>query len=1509
MSFKDLAELNSAVTASQSWPRKLQLIPNLVPVNSQFKAEVNITGTLTAAESDAVRILSVQPASLKSAVEAIRLQSLLPASIIESRFKDSVVADTDLLISNISKQRAQSSKAMSALSEDEEEEQALQEEALKRERQSSFVKLASPTIIQELTRTLVFGTIQDLVPEIHNDLVPLLLSEVVKVPTPNSKDYESAFTALQRLSEVRNSASPTLDAYFTPSNTDMYTMSCLEEYTEGSIPESPSLSVNGVLIPFDKITKSWAAFQMTGAQTYHLSANIPHSQLQWSTPKSMTSPFTDSMLLPVDMARNARHVMIAIKRAVLICQTCRLNADEVGYLGVPELQSQRLLAADFNNPSFDLLIRLLDYADFRDKCKPVSEANTAVGLLRWLARTTDFGKDDIINELCNCTGWNENRLREAIDAKYAAPSAEDLLGRLRSLDELLSLQEIMMVDIRLSAAAGVESQPSLYGLFSVVKARFTPSQEDEADAARNLRSRLTLSQRAASDRGLMENQRRALVAYFLQQPYADELGIRDADGIFEYFLIDAQMGPSLKTSRVKQAISVVQLFAQRTLLGLEKEVSKTSLIREQWEWRRQYSLWEAYVKMFLYPENWLDPSLRDDKSQLFEDFEQSLMKKNLSLDTFTEAIKTYVYGLNQISNLQTISYIREPQGSTDIFHLFGCTRSAPQAFYHRTLTVVRGESVGVFWRPWTKIEMDIPVVETEWEGKRLDATGSHLIPVWIGGRLYIFFPQITPKSTERRDAGASAWDGKNFGELEATPNDVAKPVRQWEIRMAWAELSRGTWTPKRVSAGSLTLEAALPKPNELRFEPKFESARTSTRVTLVAGYPVDHSFQQFGGFSFCDDQMTALPKADISFDMTKPLHTARFQQEDLAKVSDIEPGKPLAKTDEPLPYYWYPTSLAATSATPQNKSVSWTLSYSAEEGPTSFSVSARRVDETSASYFSVPKVGYTRIREWNPEQVDAYTETVAVDHSFSQQLMTAAAQRSHSLTGILDVLTNRQSAELSATFGNSRPETDPQGPTYHELAKPTALYNWEIGLHSVLMAMDRFFATQQFEEALQVARLVFDPTVDVQVGAAADQRSSKTSCWKFPPFQDVAEKVAKRHTQTIKLGDVAADKDFNLAIMERLSFGALVHATARGRPEAYMKWIVMRYAEILLAAGDVCFRRGTLESLPLAIQRYVEAFHILGPEPPKIPKLGKKRPLHWYNLFKEDVDMELGLPFSPELQRKDVARGASVQADNKIVCHLRTTYFCVPLNPKFRDLRTLVSGRLFNIRNSLDINGRPVTYALLEPPIDPSDLMALGSQGQSMSHALAAMLGGQDSPLPRQRFSFLLSQAMDLCGELRGLADRMLAAIEKREEATFTVLRAQFATGIQRRMVDIKTTALDEAEATVSALQLGRDKLVSDLEFYLALIGEPTTLIPKTSKDGWTDLRQDIDAPSKDDLRMSSYERTEMALTDAATALELVAQGMDGLVAPLFAIPDFEANAQPMGMGASVSTGGKSAAY
>jgi hypothetical protein len=121
--------------------------------------------------------------------------------------------------------------------------------------------------------------------------------------------------------------------------------------------------------------------------------------------------------------------------------------------------------------------------------------------------------------------------------------------------------------------------------------------------------------------------------------------------LFEFFLIDVQMDACMETSRIKQAISSVQLFIQRCLLGLEEDrgVSNKAIDRPRWEWMQRYRLWEANRKIFLYPENWIEPELRDDKSPFFNDMERELAQAELTDRTAEDAAGSYLEKLDEVA--------------------------------------------------------------------------------------------------------------------------------------------------------------------------------------------------------------------------------------------------------------------------------------------------------------------------------------------------------------------------------------------------------------------------------------------------------------------------------------------------------------------------------------------------------------------------------------------------------------------------------------------------------------------------------------------------------------------------------------------------------------------------------------------------------------------------------------------------------------------------------------------
>ena len=102
-------------------------------------------------------------------------------------------------------------------------------------------------------------------------------------------------------------------------------------------------------------------------------------------------------------------------------------------------------------------------------------------------------------------------------------------------------------------------------------------------------------------------QRNALVAYLIHRDH-----LADSNELLDRYLIDVEMGSCMLTSRIKQAISSVQLFVQRCLLNLERPatpsepgVSPAAIDAQRWQWMKFYRVWEANRKVFLYPENWI----------------------------------------------------------------------------------------------------------------------------------------------------------------------------------------------------------------------------------------------------------------------------------------------------------------------------------------------------------------------------------------------------------------------------------------------------------------------------------------------------------------------------------------------------------------------------------------------------------------------------------------------------------------------------------------------------------------------------------------------------------------------------------------------------------------------------------------------------------------------------------------------------------------------------------------
>ena len=236
--------------------------------------------------------------------------------------------------------------------------------------------------------------------------------------------------------------------------------------------------------------------------------------------------------------------------------------------------------------------------------------------------------------------------------------------------------------------------------------------------------------------------------------------LRGPNDLYAHFLIDVEMEPCMLTSRIVLATNSVQLFVQRCLLNLEPEVELTPGDAKEWAWMKNYRVWEANRKIFLYPENWIEPELRDDKTPFFVNLESGLLQDEVNDSTVEREYLKYLRDLDRVAQLEISGLYRQWEVDRDILHVIARTRSSPHLYYYRKWVDQR------YWTPWELVEADIE--------------GDHLVPVVWNRRLYLFWPMFLEKAVE-----------------ELVEN--AAPQRFYEILLAWSEYRDGKWSPKRVS--------------------------------------------------------------------------------------------------------------------------------------------------------------------------------------------------------------------------------------------------------------------------------------------------------------------------------------------------------------------------------------------------------------------------------------------------------------------------------------------------------------------------------------------------------------------------------------------------------------------------------------------------------------------------------------------------------------------------------------
>lgn len=1278
----------------------------------------------------------------------------------------------------------------------------------------AFLEIFLPYLRQQLTHRFVNNTLAGYA-ELDSKVTDELVSRVLKLGTP----VEPIYRIFEKL---KDSSKPT------ETNWSGYVISAASTHVTFIVRNSdaaPGVSIDGVALHFtaqeDPTNEWWSDPQeLQAGKLYKLATSgVELRNILWKTPASAITAIPSSALIPNFASQQAESSLRLLKRAALLVAGFQFSSDEIRFLDVHKTEFDGL---DFNALTLIQWLRLEAYARLRNSL-PQAKMN----ILEFWGWTYDSASDvsKLSEKISTLTGWKRDRIDKLI-----APNHFNLakLEDYRSEKNLFKLQESLKVADKI----GVDIDLLFDWAIPTSKFKKTRTIADSIKNAIRARYNQTDWEQVVKPLNdqLRNRQRDALVAYLLQQPELIEWNVVDADGLFEYFLIDVQMDACMETSRIKQALSSVQLFIQRCFLGLEEEHSNIApnvLDRPRWDWMQRYRVWEANRKVFLYPENWIESNLRDDKSAFFKELESELLQKDINKQNVTDALKSYLYKVDEVANMEVVGLYIDGTRSTIStgtvqwskgakLHVFSRTRNAPYIFYYRYLALDE-----MNWYPWEKMQVDISSYDVVNPGpqEKID-NGTFLCPVVWNGRLLIFFPQIMKKTKPNPASNTGKFE--ELGKRETGIND-AKPVEYYEIKMGWSEYRNGKWTQKQLSRDAVFSDP-IDDVTQVQYF-KFVPILYPEKVLIN----VDDNLDSDGGY-----------KGAFVFDGT-----------------GVKVNPPVGTTNIPIDYFNQASgNLYSWQFSSSDLSTRNTLIFASEAG------------------------GKAMLQGMSYPQADFY-------HPYTPKLLGRVN------LGQLELLFTDSLSMVDNDFGPFDHDEDSGTPNiYHELKRPYSLYNWELFFHTPILLADALSKAQHYEEAMKWFHFVFNPIAD---------GTDDTRFWQFLPFKSInSQRILDSIFNNLQPNTPSK------TITEWRNKPFMPHVVARSRPVAYMKWVVMKYIDNLLAWGDYLFRQDTIETINQATQLYVLAGHILGPRPMTIPKRGKIKPQTYLGLLdKWDafgnamVELELAAPFSNQTTLPVGTINNELALAN-IFGIASSLYFCIPNNPKLMGYWDTVADRLHKIRHCLNIEGVFRKLPLFEPPIDPALLVKAAAQGLS----IASVLNDLNTPMPNYRFYYLLQKALELCNELKSLGGGILSAIEKKDNETIALLRAKHESVMQNLVMEIKKHQLEEAQKNIESLQQNRKAPEARMKYYLKLSGLDESLVPNNTAE-FNGLPNEIVTVDGDSgLKLIPFEKEDMDKAGQAQSKQKEAEFPEKLASIMHIIPSFSVDLKPIGIGAGMSFGG-----
>ena len=730
--------------------------------------------------------------------------------------------------------------------------------------------------------------------------------------------------------------------------------------------------------------------------------------------------------------------------------------------------------------------------------------------------------------------------------------------------------------------------------------------------------------------------RDALVDFLIHSIHPE---FESPNDLYHHFLIDVELEGCARTSRVVAAISSVQLYVHRVLMNLEQDragevyVTLKEEALDEWDWRKNYRVWEANRKVFLYPENYIEPELRDNKTPLFEELESTLLQQEINEQTVLDAYASYMRGFEEVAHLKIAGSYHDKDriSRADVLHLFGVTAGDPPTYYYRTVENAHyGETEddrGIVWNPWRKIDVQIPV--------------RKVAPIVFRGQLYVFWVEIVTRPLNEVKDNASEFIGYQH---------------KMSLKFTMLRLD-GTWTaPQQVSLygvdpfqnGDGIIKDPLWEEELGEYDRELEGiqeAKTPRYDTQVHYEPMDgYTLTGFQWDQVYPERLVFYDKEEIKNGLLtasgKPNYGLFVVGRNFELSSEIDFYRrkikgtriPIIRELDGVNYQRTDMRKILHVATSDDRRVlfrgSLTSFWFYDYANCSVILEDSRTKKVLERHTDFSEYDFTRYLKAQPLATINYDDELAVINgslndciidskgdllllqgsvkpaSYNRFLLkrlgttlsetVAETLFAGGVQALLDMENQKILEEASLPIDLSdRYIEDASNVGKLDFTGSYGIYYREIFFHIPFLIANHLNSQQKFAEAQKWYHYMFNPTANEIIDVSDPALSPEDRNWRYIEFREHTIKTLRDQLMDSVAIETYKKDPFN------------PHAIARLRLSAYQKCIVMKYIDNLLDWGDHLFAQDTMESINEATLFYIMAADILGDRPAELGECGE----------------------------------------------------------------------------------------------------------------------------------------------------------------------------------------------------------------------------------------------------------------------------------------------------------------